>query len=222
LGKEFTIPIVDFSSYLNGSPLERKECIKTVIDGFKTSGFLYLINSGIEKEQLDQVYRQSAAYFGLTLEEKAKAPNNKPNSNRGYSAMGREKATNVEDAEGLASLREEFPDIKETLEIGSEPGVDGDYPIKADVNIWPESLPDMKSCMTKFFKTCDDLHHSVLSAIAEGLDLDSNFFKTQVTEADHVLRLLHYPGVPKELLAKDGAVRAGAHTDYGSMSDLRL
>ncbi|KAF4637397.1 hypothetical protein G7Y89_g699 [Cudoniella acicularis] len=137
----FTIPLVDFSKYLHGSPSEKEECIKTIMSGFTTSGFLYLTNSRISP-----------------LSEKAKAPNNNPRANRGYSGMGVEKVSNVFDTDGSAALRTQEPDVKESLEIGSEPG---DYPEKKFANIWPESLPGFKEKMTWFYKRCDDLHHDL-------------------------------------------------------------
>ncbi|CZR55573.1 uncharacterized protein PAC_05461 [Phialocephala subalpina] len=179
-----------------------------------------MLNDGICSEQssegpmpeLDSVFAQSKSYFELPLSEKAKAPNNDPNINRGYSGMGIEKTTNVFDADGIATLRKQEPDIKESLEIGSEPG---DYPVKKEMNIWPEGLEGFKEKMIWFYKRCDDLHHVLLGAIAEGLGIEKDFFRS-IKNGDHVLRLLHYPSVERNELDKEGAVRTGSHTDYGS------
>jgi isopenicillin N synthase-like dioxygenase len=54
--------------------------------------------------------------------------------------------------------------------------------------------------------------------VAEGLNLDKDFFKQYVAAGDHVLRLLHYPAVAREILAQPGTVRAGSHTDYGTVT----
>lgn len=126
--------------------------------------------------------------------------------------MGAEKVSNVFNAEGIAQLRTQQPDVKESLEIGSEPG---DYPVKKNVNIWPESLEGFKEKMTWFYKRCDDLHHELLSAIAVGLGVERGFFGG-IRNGDHNLRLLHYPSVERSYMEKEGAVRAGSHTDYGS------
>jgi isopenicillin N synthase-like dioxygenase len=179
---------------------------------------LYLIKSGIPHDQLDEVYAESAKYFALPCNVKSKAANDDPRKNRGYSAMGAEKVTNVTDAAELAKEKTDFPDIKESLEIGSEPGVEGDYPVQKYRNLWPEELPSLKPVMTRFYKTCEDLHFEVLSAIAAGVGLNEDFFRGEIKNGDHVLRLLHYPGVAQEQLGKEKAVRAGSHTDYGSKS----
>lgn len=59
------------------------------------------------------------------------------------------------------------PDVRECLDIGSEPGR---YPTKPVVNAFPDKKPpDSGVAMRKFFENCDDLYDQLLSAIAEGL-----------------------------------------------------
>lgn len=186
------------------------------MNGFTTSGFLYLINSGLSPTE---AYKWSEEYFNLPLEEKMKHPNTDKEANRGYSGMGIEKTTNIDLDEGqdaVSKLRAMLPDLKESLEIGSD---EGRYPAKPWQNHYPDDiLPSFGSAMKEFYEECDDLHHQLLSAIAEGLGLRKDWFKQYVTAGDHVLRLLHYPSVPKVVLEKEGAVRAGSHTDYGTIT----
>lgn len=180
--------------------------------GFTTSGFLYLQHTGLSPKE---AFEWSAKYFALPIEEKQKYPNAIREANRGYSGLGAEKTTNAEAADDIAALRTSLPDFKESLEIGSDPGR---YPVKKFENKFSDAVPGFPEAMTKFFIQCDDLHHELMSAIAEGLGKEKDFFRNQVTEGDHVLRLLHYPAIPKAVLGQDGAVRAGDHTDYGSVT----
>ena len=186
------------------------------MEGFTTSGFLYLTNSGLSPAE---AYKWSEKYFKLPLEEKQKHPNTNSAANRGYSGMGLEKTTNIDLEEGedaVDKLRAMLPDLKESLEIGSD---EGRYPVKPWKNHYPdEALPGFGDAMREFYAQCDDLQHQLLSAIAEGLGMDKDWFKQYVTAGDHVLRLLHYPSVPKAVLQKEGAVRAGSHTDYGTVT----
>ena len=58
----------------------------------------------------------------------------------------------------------------------------------------------------------------IMSAFAEALKLESTFFKNYIEFPISALRALHYPktiNVPEE-----GQQRAGAHTDYGSLTIL--
>jgi isopenicillin N synthase-like dioxygenase len=206
---------VDFSKFLHGNEEEQKQCIAEIMKGFTTSGFLYLNNTGLSPAE---AYKWSEKYFALPVEVKQQHPNTNMEANRGYSGMGVERVTNADltGDEDIAELRAMIPDLKESLEIGSDAGR---YPEKPWKNLYPEEhLPGFGAAMRKFYEQCDELHHQLLSAIAEGLELPRDYFKEYVTASDHCLRLLHYPSVPKAVLEKPGAVRAGAHTDYGTVT----
>ncbi|KAJ6005936.1 hypothetical protein N7451_003880 [Penicillium sp. IBT 35674x] len=122
----------------------------------------------------------------------------------------------LEETEGISTLRGSAPDLKETLEIGRE-GVEG-LP-----NRWPDHLDDegkeFKETMLSFFETCKNLHRQIMSAIALGMNLPEHFFDDFVNEGDNNLRLLHYPPVQKEVFKDNpNQVRAGEHSDYGSVT----
>lgn len=55
-------------------------------------------------------------------------------------------------------------------------------------------------------------------AIAIGLDLDEMFFEDKIHEQYHNLRLLNYPPIRRQLLQQEGQARAGAHSDYGTLT----
>ena len=76
--------------------------------------------------------------------------------------------------------------------------------------------------MTAFFKQLAALHMDVMRAIAVGMGLpDESFFDRFVSDADNTLRLLHYPAVSRDVFRiNPGQVRAGAHSDYGSITFL--
>lgn len=187
------------------------------MSGFTSSGFLYLTNSGLSPAE---AYTWSEKYFALPVEEKERYPNKDAAGNRGYSGMGLEKVSNADFEDGkdaVEKMRAMLPDLKESLEIGSDAG--SRYPEKPHKNYYPDGeLPGFGQAMQKFYQQCDDLHHQLLCALAEGLGLEKDWFRQYVSAGDHVLRLLHYPSVPKAVLAKEGAVRAGSHTDYGTVT----
>ena len=136
-----------------------------------------------------------------------------PRANRGFVQVGRERVTQSADAEEIKQLREKAPDYKETMEIGRD--WDNTYR-----NYWPEELdaPGFKRTMTSFFQTCHDLHVLVMRSIALGLRLEESFFDNKNDEQFHNLRLLSYPPIKTELLRGDGQARAGAHSDYGTLT----
>lgn len=106
-------------------------------------------------------------------------------------------------------------DLKESFEIGRE----GDE----YENLWPDRVEaegvDFAVTMKEFFLHCRELHRIVMRGIALGMGLEETFFDDYVRKGDNTLRLLHYPPVAKDAF-KAGRERAGAHTDYGSVTFL--
>ena len=163
------------------------------------------------------------------MEEKEKLAWEDPRSNRGYVAPGRERVTQETDAKKIAEMRIKAPDVKETMEIGR----DWDETWK---NQWPkeELAPGFKQTFLSFFKTCHELHAEVMRSIAIGLHLEETYFNDKIQEqvgtSDptwlitqralqyHNLRLLSYPPIRTDLLKKNGQARAGAHSDYGTLT----
>jgi isopenicillin N synthase-like dioxygenase len=177
---------------------------------------VYLSNHGISPETLSEIFRSSAKFFRRNQEQKDSLSWTTPESNRGYSTFGREKVTQSSDPGEISELRASNPDLKESMEIGKE-GILG-LP-----NQWPDKFDAEGKAFTKtmssFFLTCKDVHVEVMRAIATGMGLDEDFFDPFTNGGDNTLRLLHYPPVLKSVF-KDNPdqVRAGEHSDYGSIT----
>ncbi|KAL2838705.1 hypothetical protein BJY01DRAFT_257955 [Aspergillus pseudoustus] len=209
------IPIIDFAPFLNGTPAEKHAVAMSIVDAFKTSGFLYLKDHGIPPSIVARVFKSSATFFARPQDEKASLGWTTPQANRGYVTTGREKLSTVDDLSD-PEARRAIPDIKESMEIGRE-GVEG-LP-----NHWPDSIDDegkeFKEEMQSFFGLCKDLHVKVMQAIALGMSLPVHFFDEYVDQGDNTLRLLHYPAVHKDIFkTNSGQVRAAEHSDYGSIT----
>ena len=165
-------------------------------------------------------FAHSAAFFARPQHEKDALAWTTPDANRGYVPPGREKVTQSADPAEIARLRATNPDLKESMEIGRE-GVPG-LP-----NRWPDRFGDDDDAgaaaftrfMKDFFTTCKSLHVELMRAIGMGMGLTPDFFDPYTDGGDNNLRLLHYPAVPAALFTSDASrVRAGAHSDYGSVT----
>ena len=146
--------------------------------------------------------------------------------------------TQITERDEVEKLRDEVPDLKESFEIGRE-GEEG------CPNQWPDEIlhphsnktngdtttitngqsksnaeaREFKSVMQDFFQRCQALHVRIMQAIALGLGISEEYFDEYTDVGDNTLRLLHYPEVPKNIFLQNKAqVRAGAHTDYGSIT----
>lgn len=110
----------------------------------------------------------------------------------------------------------EGADLKESIEIGREDEA-------GQPNHWPTDAAGeaFKAHMVEFFDRCKTLHVQIMRAIAVGLGIDETWFDSYCDGGDNTLRLLHYPSVTADVFKKnDATVRAGAHTDYGSVTCL--
>ncbi|KAF9893254.1 hypothetical protein FE257_011684 [Aspergillus nanangensis] len=211
---DLVIPVIDFGPFLEGTPADKHTVAMSVINAFKTSGFLYLKQHGVPPSVVSEVFGSSARFFARPQNQKDSLCWTTPQSNRGYVRMGKEKLT-LPDDNDIEALRA-VADIKETMEIGRD-NVEG-LP-----NRWPEHLDDegknFKETMLSFFDTCKALHTEVMRAIALGMSLPDDYFDNYVDRGDNNLRLLHYPSVSKEVFEKNPLqVRAGEHSDYGSIT----
>ena len=117
----FKIPIIDFGAFLNGGEKEKNSTAKEILEGFTSSGFVYLGNTGLPNGAVSNVFSWSKRFFDLPMEEKMKLAWETPESNRGYVAPGREKVSRLLTQEEIEKLRASNPDLKESMEIGKEP-----------------------------------------------------------------------------------------------------
>lgn len=156
----------------------------------------------------------SANFFAQDLEKKMALEWTTPEANRGYTARGREKVTQLKDIAEVEKIRSAVPDLKESYEIGRDD--EPDHP-----NNWPAeegAVTGFKTDMKDFFEQCKALHVQVMRAIATGMGFDETFFDGFVDVGDNTLRLLHYPAVESDVFSTPGQVRAGEHSVSGQTS----
>jgi len=88
--------------------------------------------------------------------------------------------------------------------------------LKEAFNLGKQGNQKLDSSILAFYEACTELANIVLQAFALSLELPADFFATRHNQQNHTLRLLHYP--PLQTIPKAGQVRAGEHTDYGSIT----
>ncbi|KAI2480950.1 Thymine dioxygenase [Pyrenophora tritici-repentis] len=214
---DLEIPLIDFDAFLSGDPNAKKQTADAVLKGFQNAGFVYLKNHGIPPSTVSTVFSHSAKFFARPKEQKDALAWYSAAANRGYTAQGREKLVVLEETGTEAEMRALVPDLKESMEIGRD-----DQPEMP--NMWPsgdEAAKEFKEQMMEFFETCKNLHMQIMRAIALGMGIEEMWFDGFTDAGDNTLRLLHYPGVSKSIFKRnDGQqqVRAGEHSDYGSIT----
>ncbi|MDZ8025086.1 MAG: 2-oxoglutarate and iron-dependent oxygenase domain-containing protein [Nostoc sp. DedQUE11] len=182
-----TIPVIDLTAFTNGNATTRQTVVKEVYQACHEIGFMYLQNSGMSKDLIEQVFTYSKCFFNLPLEVKEKQAWSDVFNNTGYVAIERERL---------------------------DPNKPGD--LKEAFNVSKEGAVGMDACIGAFYDSCTNLANTVLQTFALALDLPEDFFTTRHSQHNHTLRSLHYP--PLQTPLKPGQVRAGEHSDYGSIT----
>ena len=194
------------------------ETSRALLSAFRKHGFLYVTDFSqiIPQTSIDAVFASSACFFKRPLEEKNALAWTTPRANRGYTRQGREKTSQALTKEEVARDRENVgEDLKESFEIGRE-GQEG-YP-----NRWPndgsqESVSFVRLTQD-FHRRCHEVIRLLMRGIAIGMGLDKKFFDPFNRVGDNTLRLLHYGPVAAGGFEGGKRVRAGEHTDYGSLT----
>ena len=167
-------------------------------DSYARWGFAVISDHGMAQDQVDAALAQTRAFFALPQASKLayKLP---VQGQRGYTPFG------VETAKGAAHY-----DLKEFWHVGRDLPPGHRFRDHMPDNVWPDAeLPDFHARVGWLYGALDAMGLKVLEAIACYLGLDRNFFDPTVNLGNSILRLLHYPPVPK-----DGPhIRAGAHED---------
>lgn len=213
------VPVIDLSSYREGTPEGKARVADEVGRACRDIGFLVISGHGISEDLIGRTYDVSKQFFALPHGEKLKADRPAPDQVRGYSAVG---------GEGLSfSLDEPTPpDIKESLSIGpvdvpaSDPYyTNGEAGPHFARNVWPAEPAELKPVWTEYFRAIDALATDLMRVFALSLKLDEHYFDATIDKNISMMRVLRYPKQTSEPLP--GQLRAGAHSDYGSMTILR-
>ncbi|MEO0349122.1 MAG: 2-oxoglutarate and iron-dependent oxygenase domain-containing protein [Cyanobacteria bacterium P01_A01_bin.15] len=194
------IPIIDFSLFLTGSSKDRQQVAQEIFQACHQVGFLYLKNHGIPQTAIVQAFEQSHVFFGLSLAEKQRLAWSSAHSNQGYIGVEQERLDEAQPG-----------DLKEAFNITQEFSL-----ADSTTGYGPANCPLFHQTFAEFFALCAATAGQVFRAFACALALPDDYLIKRHQTNDYTLRLLHYP--PLGVLPAPGQLRAGAHSDYGSLT----
>lgn len=204
------IPVID----MRAGELEVAKEIDRVCSNV---GFFQLIGHGIDPTLLDRTWATVRAFFDLPLAERLAAARPRPDYPFAYVPMSGETLSN-----SIADGGQ--PDLKETFNMGPvvrppNGPTNSDEEVLFAPTLWPPAMPSLRPALEAYFLAMDDLAARILRLCAIGLGLDNDFFTTRIDVGTTALRALNYPDQPTR--PPPGQLRAGAHTDYGTITILR-
>ncbi|ORY33439.1 hypothetical protein BCR39DRAFT_520065 [Naematelia encephala] len=193
------LPIIPLNSFPNIESLG-----SALYSACTTDGFFYLSEHGISSELINEAFDVAGEYF-VDAPSEERIPGIK---NMGYTAVRAETLDST--TRGLGDLKESFymtnPAWKD--ESGHEQSL-------------PPTLQGKRERFEKLIKSCDAVADKVLRGLGKALGLEEDFLSKHHTGLECKLRMIHYPPVQVEYQHPDPTIpdiRAGAHTDYGSIT----
>jgi isopenicillin N synthase-like dioxygenase len=219
-------PVVDISAFPRvsvagaspaGSALSGKQALaRHVGEVCRQTGFLAVVGHGVANEIISGAWDAARGFFDLPVEKKLQVKMPYPGYPYGYSPL---------QAEALAkSLGEETPpDLKESFSIGPleqapHTGNEPDAGFRFAKNLWPKEPANFQTAWSAYYRAMSDLAARIMRVFALALDLPRGFFDGMIDDPISAMRALNYPHQSTQ--PKPGQLRAGAHSDYGSLTIL--
>lgn len=210
-----TIPTIDLSGALTP---DRPTVIAALAAACTDVGFFQIIGHGVDDTVIDAAWSEARAFFDLPLADRMSVARRGDRDAYGYVPMESETLNRSlgESSDGA--------DLKETYNIGPVDPLDrgpadaGEAWAFAE-NHWPAALPSLRPAWEVYFHAALDLSTRLMRLFALALDLPEHHFDEMIDESPSALRAINYPHQDRPPPA--GTLRAGAHTDYGTLTILR-
>ncbi|QPM91211.1 isopenicillin N synthase family dioxygenase [Pseudooceanicola algae] len=212
---ETDFPLIDLGAFLAADAPTRARIGAEVDRACRETGFLAVTNHGVPDTAIRGIWTCLQAFFDQGVAEKqALAP--APGAPYGYLGPG---------TEALAKSRGEDtpPDLKESFNGGPLTIPPGETDPDALAfcyapTPWPAAPEGFRAAWEAYYSEMEQLAARIMQVFAVALDLPEDHFAGVIDQPISALRALNYPGQDRPPQA--GQLRAGAHTDYGSLTIL--
>ncbi|MBC7734438.1 MAG: isopenicillin N synthase family oxygenase [Bacteriovorax sp.] len=202
-----TLPIIDLSSP-DVPALARK-----LDQACRDIGFIVVCGHGVPATTVQAAFDAGFEFFNApqTIRESAVPPDRRV---RGFTPMlGQQLAGSMD--------RQTPPDLFERFRMGPFQFPDDAYHRSRAAgwfapNVWPQGLPGFQPALEAYYKAMEGLAAQLMRLFARALDLPVDAFNLSIGRHISSLCLNHYPAL--ECPALPGQLRAGEHTDYGSLT----
>lgn len=209
-------PVFDLSGFERAGAAGRA-ALGAEVDGIcRSTGFLAVSGHGVSQATIDAAWNAARAFFDLPAAAKHRAGAPYAGYPYGYLGPG---------VEALAKSKgaDTPPDLKESFNGGPlsvPPGLDDPEALAFCYaeTIWPVEPARFVDAWRAYYAAMEDLAARIMRVFAVALKLPEDYFEAFIDRPISALRALNYPrtDVPPE----PGQLRAGAHTDYGSLTIL--
>ncbi len=209
-----SLEMFDLAEFEAATGATRAAMATTVDRLCRETGFLVVTGHGVDPAVIAAQWDAVRRFFAQDAEAK-QASSPAPGAPYGYLGP---------DQEALARSKgvDTPPDLKESFsgrpQQAAPEGADAaGIAFSTAVTPWPD-VPGFKEAWHAYCAALEDLAARIMVAFAEALGLPSDHFAPFHRDPISALRALHYPATGE--VAEDNQQRAGAHTDYGTLTIL--
>ena len=186
-------------------------------------GFFRVPVSAVDRSVVDEAWNAATEFFGLPENEKRRIEFPELGYPYGYSPFGYEAL-----GRSIDGTKSAAPDLKESLSVGPDCGpssagsTDDDSWIRSP-SLWPARPAELRSAWTAYYRALSSLAEHLMTVMAVALDLEPDHFASMIDRPITSMRAIRYPRLDPAaaILVDSGSIRAGAHTDYGTLTILR-
>jgi isopenicillin N synthase-like dioxygenase len=201
--------------------LDAPDAAEQIGDACTRVGFFQVVRHGVPEQVIDTAWRRTREFFDLPLDDRMAAARRHPDDAYGYLPMAFEALNRSLGGDDPAP-----PDLKQTFNIG--PFGPPRHPLDDEgaawafaPSPWPPALPELRPALAAYYDEMDRLAGRLMRCFARALALPERFFDAFIDDAPGALRALDYPDLHEHAAPQPGQLRAGAHTDYGTLTILR-
>lgn len=211
-----TIPVVDLAAFLEGNDADRRRIASHIDETCRSIGFLIVENHGVSQNVCDAAWSMAREFFDLPLAAKLALRPAESGCPRGYFPVAEESLARTR---GIAAP----PDRKESFSSGPLAPPSGHAGIKHfeffyGANAWPDEPAGFREAWIDYYRAMERLGSQLMHMLACALQMADDYFVEFHTHHLSALRALNYP--PSTAANLPGQQRAGAHSDYGSVTIL--
>jgi isopenicillin N synthase-like dioxygenase len=212
------VPVLDISPFTAGGYDDKQAVARAVDRACRDIGFLVIGGHGVPSDLIQAMESASRRFFDLPLEAKRAVERPAPDVSRGYVGVAGESVGRSRDTTATAG------DLNESFIIGPIELPDRVYAFAPAAgnhfaaNRWPRELPEMEEIAAKYYRALDSVAVTLMRIFAVALALPEHHFDRMVDRSISRLRLRNYP--EPVTAPEPGQLRAGAHSDYGSLTIL--
>ena len=213
-----SVPTIDLAS-------SEAAVIDAVGAACREVGFFQITGHGVDPSIIDRAFSTARSFFDLPLADRMTAARRSPDDAYGYIALEAEALTRSMASDTNGGGPQNTADLKQTFNVGP---VDTPHPHPTDAGErwafaptpWPDSMPQLQLALEPYFRAMLDVADRLMGTFAQALHLPADFFDDSIDQSPSALRIIDYPHLDAAAIDRAGTIqlRAGAHTDYGTLT----